>query len=350
MTKQEESDLIKILDSNPFLQELEKWENDLSSFAEGRIQLQDLNFVLESDKKNFEAYQKKVARRTRNGDTFLHPELLPQPFIGDPRAPIWYLLLNPGYSYPDPHDHIGICPCCNRRVFADVMEPDCIFNVGGRSAEMLKKRQELLLQQLRLECGAPFYLLNDAFNTLPDTPKYKKVGGYRWWRYVLFGGVQSKGFLFQECGVGQDAESVGRKLFAIECCPYHSANFDSKVLWDGSKYTEFWVKLINWGLNTKKKFIVRSKRVVTFLQNNNLYVGDDKGVEFSNWRNVVLTRGNLKRYPKVVDAIVEELKRSDNKSLTTGEHESVSHMEELKRLMLNRSEIKATTSAKNSVK
>ena len=95
---------------------------------------------------------------------------------------------------------------------------------------------------------------------------------------------------------------------------------------------------------------MRSKRVVTFLQNNNLYVGDDKGVEFSNWRNVVLTRGNLKRYPKVVDAIVEELKRSDNKSLTTGEHESVSHMEELKRLMLNRSEIKATTSAKNSVK
>ena len=308
MTPREEIELKQILDSNPFLPELDKWENDLSSFAEGRIQVKDLNFVLTSDKNNFEAYQRTVAKRRRGGDTFLHPELLPQPFIGDPRAPIWYLLLNPGYSYPDQHDHLGICPCCNRKVFAGVAEAGCIFDAGARNIEMLKKRQELLLRQLRLESDAPFYLLHDSFNTLPDTPKYKKEGGYRWWRSVLFGGGKSKGFLFPECGIKLDAEAVGCKLFAIECCPYHSANFDGKVLWDRSKYTEFWVKLIDWALKTNKKFIVRSKRIDTFLRKNNLLVGNDKRVEFSNWRNVVLTRKNLRKNQKILDEIIKELK------------------------------------------
>lgn len=311
MTEQEEVELNKILESNPFLPELDKWGNAISSFVEGRIQLKDLNFVLSSDKNNFEAYQRDVARRTRDGDTFLHPELLPQPFIGDPRAPIWYLLLNPGYSYSDLYDHIGICPCCNRRMFADVAEQGCIFEAGVRSVEMLRKRQELLLRQLRLESGAEFYLLHDSFNTLPDTPKYKKEGGYRWWRSVLFGGARSKGFLLPECGIMLDSESVGRKLFAIECCPYHSANFDGRVLWEGCEYNKFWVKLINWALKTNKKFIVRSSRIDAFLRKNNLYVGDDRRVGFSSWQNVVVTKRNLKGNTKVVDAIIKELKRHD---------------------------------------
>ena len=309
MTKQEEDELSQILDTNPFLQELDKWENDLSSFIEGRIQLRDLNFVLSSDKNNFEIYQKKVARRSKNGDTFLHPELLPQPFIGDPRAPIWYLLLNPGYSEIDLYDHLGICPCCSRKLFCgDVALEDGLLDKGRNKRDSLVKRQELLIKQLRLECEYPFYLLDDSFNTLYNNSMFDaKTGGFGWWHTVLFGARGENGFLFPECGVTADSQSVGHKLFAIECCPYHSVNFDKKVLWAENKYMEFWARLIAWAVNSD---IVRNKRIYELLRANKLEVVDDNSVGFSSRRTVSVTRKNLKGEQVVLDAISQALEQN----------------------------------------
>lgn len=311
MIDQEEDNLRKVLESNPFLPELDKWESDLGAFREGRMKLDELHFVLKSDMDNFNWYQQNVACRTEDTDTFLHPEVFPQPFIGDPRAPIWYLLLNPGYGFPDRYDHLGICSFCERRLSTEqTIENDCVFDKGRDKLANLKKRQELLLRQLRLESGMPFYLLDDAFDTLKGSLARGKDGGYRWWRTILFGANRSNGFLLPECGVRQHPASVSQKIFVLECAPYHSRNFDGKVLWAGSKYTEFWVKLISWAVETGRKFIVRSEKVVDVLTKNDLQVNEINSLRFSSNQNVSLTMRNLRGQATVFDAVRKAL--SDN--------------------------------------
>ena len=307
MVGQEENKLKEVLETNPFLPELDNWQKDLEAFRNGRKNLDELKFVLQSDMDNYNRYQQNEACRTEDTDTFLHSELLPQPFIGDPRAPIWYLLLNPGYSFPDRYDHLGVCSFCGRRFFeGKLKEEDCIFDNGRDKAESLKKRQALLLRQLRLESGMPFYLLDDAFNTLNGSLNRGKDGGYRWWRTILFGANTSKGFLLPECGVPLDSISVGRKIFALECAPYHSRNFDEAVLWEDGKYMEFWRRLISWAVETERKFIVRSERVANVLEANGLRIDETNSLRFSSVRNVSLTMQNLKE-GNVRDAICKVL-------------------------------------------
>lgn len=311
MTGSKENELRNILETNPFLQELDKWERDLKSFRNGGMKLKELQFVLKSDMDNFNKYQKNVACRTEDIDTFLHPEVLPQPFIGTPRAPVWYLLLNPGYSFPDRYDHLGICSFCERRLFAEQpIENDCIFDKGRDKSDSLMKRQELLLKQLRLEEEMPFYLLDNSFDTLNGTLKRGKEGGYRWWRTNLFGAKKAEGFLLPKYGVKPDSISVGKKIFVLECAPYHSRNFDGKVLWAGSKYTEFWVKLISWAVKTDRKFIVRSEKVADVLKQHGLSVNEANSLRFSSGQNVSLTLRNLKGGDSVMDAVCKVI--SDN--------------------------------------
>ncbi len=215
MTDQEENNLRKVLETNPFLPELDKWKSDLEAFFDGRIHLEELQFVLRSDMNNFNRYQQNDACQTEDIDTVLHPEVLPQPFIGDPRAPVWYLLLNPGYSFPDRYDHLGVCSFCGRRFLENGKEGGCIFDAGRDKAASLKKRQDFLLQQLRLESGMPFYLLDESFDTLKGNIGHGKDGGFRWWRTILFGANTTEGFLLPECGVKQDPIAVGEKMFVL---------------------------------------------------------------------------------------------------------------------------------------
>ncbi|MBR4654552.1 MAG: hypothetical protein IKO72_14425 [Kiritimatiellae bacterium] len=291
---EEETELNQILASNPFLGELDNWRNDLLLFKRGNRKLEDLYFVLSSDKANFSNYQRHVAKHSAGWDSYLHPEVLPQPFIGDPRAPVWYLLLNPGYSFPDRYDHLGICSCDTNKLFIGSEPEENIFDRGRDRDEVLAKRQSLLLNQFQLKQNAPFYILDDSFNTLPDRKSYKKKGGYRWWRTVLFGANQPNGFLLPECGVNPDATSVGKKLFVLECCPYHSTNFDANVLWNENEYMKFWMNLISWAVKVGKKFIVRSERVFQLIKNRGLAIDDINHVRFSSERNVALTLKNLK--------------------------------------------------------
>ena len=290
-----EAELQAVLRSNPFTEELvKKWETDLKQFCDGSKDLSALSFVLPSDEEKVVAYQQNEARRKKNYDSFLHPEILPQPFIGDPHAPVWLLLLNPGYSSPDIYDHLGICPCCDRIMSAgDTRDVECMFGQGRDRFGELQKRQRLMLNQLRLVGDLPFYILDQSFNNLPNNATYKKKGGYRWWRAVLFGVRGTENFLLHDCDVGEAPMLVGEKLFVLESCPYHSKNFNSKVLWDGNKYTEFWKCLIAWAVRAGKKFIVRSSRVDQLLRYSDLDVNEGNSVHFSNVRNVTLTDRNL---------------------------------------------------------
>ena len=268
--------------------------------------------VLESDKSNFAWYQHKVARRSEDKDTFIHPEVLPQPFIGDPRAPIWYLLLNPGFSYLDYYDHLGICPCCQRMLITENRaDKSAVFDSGRDALGELKNRQNYLLAQLKLEGGLPFYMIDESFNTLKDTLWHSRDGGYKWWKTVLFGANKAEGFLLSDNGVMPDPVSVGQKIFVLECAPYHSKNFDRRVLWEENKYAKFWTRLISWAVETNRKFIVRSEQVASLLVQNKLQVNESNSLRFSSRQNCALTQRNLNGQDCVKDAIRNALLSSE---------------------------------------
>lgn len=308
MGSKNDDELDEVLKSNPFKPKLIKqWKSDLQSFLTGKTRLSDLNFALDSDTNSIEEYQEKNKTNERKR---LHLELLPQPFQGNPRAPIWLLMLNPSYSNVDRYDHLGLCPSCDKNLatMKTNLKHD-VFDCGKSKIKALQKRQDLLLRQLRLKKNCQFSILNDVFNTLQHTQEWQGGGGYRWWQNVLFGSNGKKVFLLPECKVEADAKSVGQKLFVLEYCPYHSLDFDAKSFEFGGEYADFWRKLIAWAIKTKKKFIVRSKRIDEFLKKAALTISHNVRLDYSSWRNVALTSDNLKGKESVRKQIHRILKR-----------------------------------------
>ena len=290
--KRPDNELEKVLKGNPFKPELiKKWKHALQSFLEGRCKLSDLCFVLDSDRDAINKYQEKNATNEKKR---LHLELIPQPFQGNPRAPVWLLMLNPGYSCIDRYDHLGLCPSCDKNIATSKTKfRHDVFDCGKDKRIALQKRQNRLLQQLRLGKGCSFSVLEEMFNTLQGCPDWKGDGGYRWWENMLFGTNGHKGFLLPECGAKPNAKLVEQKLFVLECNPYHSINFDGEMVGSGSEYIEFWAKLISWAIKTKKYFIVRGESVVRVLNECKLKVNSTNSVKFSSWQKTALTRNNL---------------------------------------------------------
>jgi len=107
----------------------------------------------------------------------IHLELLPEPFIGDPTAPIILLNLNPGFSDQDILYHQG----------------NVAFAEANR-ATLTQSRQEY-----------PFYLLD---------PRFHDASGSRWWQSKLRSLIERFGY-----------SAVAREICVIEFFPYHSAKF-----------------------------------------------------------------------------------------------------------------------------
>jgi hypothetical protein len=110
----------------------------------------------------------------------LHTELLPEPFLGSPDAPVVLLSLNPGYSPDDLRHH-----------------QDPLF--ASRSRANL----------LHLPAAYPFYLL------APDL----SAPGRHWWDRKL-------GPLSRVAG----REAVARGVLCVEYFPYHSRQFGHRAL------------------------------------------------------------------------------------------------------------------------
>lgn len=308
MSRRNDDSLAEVLKENPFKPDLiRKWKRNLQSFLVGKYRLSDLNFALDSDMTSIRKYQEKNKTNERKR---LHLELLPQPFQGNPKAPIWLLMLNPSYSSIDRYDHLGLCPSCDKNLATMKMNlKHDVFDYGKSKINALQKRQSLLLQQLRLKKDCQFSILNDAFNTLQHTQEWQGDGGYRWWQKILFGTNKKKRFLLPECGVQADSKLIGQKLFVLECCPYHSINFDSGIFEFSGEYSKFWAGLISWAINTNKKFIIRSQSVDTLLDKFGLTISTDRRVDFSSQRNVALTMDNLDKNEPVLTQIRRILKR-----------------------------------------
>lgn len=62
-------------------------------------------FVLDIDRDGIASFEHRVNARGKTADYGFHVELLPSPFIGNPRASVVLLSLNPGFSERDETDY-----------------------------------------------------------------------------------------------------------------------------------------------------------------------------------------------------------------------------------------------------
>jgi len=106
----------------------------------------------------------------------IHLNIVPEPFLGDPAAPVVLLNLNPGFSADDTPVHL-----------------DATFNAAAR-ANLLHAHE-----------SAPFYLLDPA---LPSP-------GQRWWYRRLRALTEAVGSI----------DAVARGVFVAEVHGYHSVKY-----------------------------------------------------------------------------------------------------------------------------
>ncbi|MCX5632416.1 MAG: hypothetical protein NTW93_01880 [Phycisphaerae bacterium] len=177
-----------------------------------------------------------------NSSNRIRQNLLPEPFLGNPKSPIILLNLNPGWDRRDNSFH-------RQRQFRRV-----------NRANLLHKKTEY-----------PFYLLN---------PKLSASLGYKWWYKRLHELIENFG-----------CRTVAQKICCLEFAPYHSQTFkqfNSPLL--SQKYD---FHLLKQALkNNALIIIMRSskywQRAVPELKKyKNKY-------RLKSWRNPCLTKANLR--------------------------------------------------------
>ena len=142
-------------------------------------------FVLRDDLPMIESWRND---RKRDDAAKLHLELLPEPFLGDPKSPVVLLNLNPGFSDTDTFWH---------------SRPD--FSTCSRD-NLLHRPAEY-----------PFYLLNRRFANGPEEKE-------RWWDRKLRPLIAEVSKLREE-PEDKARKLVARRLFCVEYFAYHSKKF-----------------------------------------------------------------------------------------------------------------------------
>ena len=306
--RRDENALREILKENPFADVLRDWDRQLGQFNDGQIGKSQLRFFLDGDNEWVANCQKKYEKANLQ----FHFELIPDVFHGDPTAPVWILLLNPGFSAIDLYDHLGLCPFCEKRLITahDSMgkhacAPACLKLGLSNAVNALQFRQKTMLKQLKLamnEATGGYDWFDSRFRTIePEDCEKVGKGGYWWWKEFLFGVDRSRAtYLFRECNIRADAKEIGQKFFAIDAFPYHSKNFNSGIFrqqeYRESQYFKFWKKLVEWALCSGRKLIVRYKSVLEVLEKNidkQIWVGNRDNVYRMPSQIPSLTTGNI---------------------------------------------------------
>jgi len=163
-------------------------------------------FVLKCDRKKIDAHNDKYKKHTRYKDHYeIKLKVVPEPFIGNPKAGLWLLNLNPGFEKSD-EEH--------------------------SSKTIAMQRRSLLLK---------------AKNFWYIEPKYCEAAGYCWWRRVLHDPIAQFG-----------AKQVQRNIFCVEFFPYHS----KKYKWSGGLLPsqEFTLQLVEKAVKEGKRFIILRRK------------------------------------------------------------------------------------------
>jgi len=140
-------------------------------------------FVLEIDRPAVHRFNAKV------GDALkIHGELLPEPYVGDPAAPVILLNLNPGFSEAD--------------------------NDFYRDHRLLEAHRKNLLHE---PTEYPFYFLNPGFD---------RTSGCLWWDNRLKQLIATAGRV-----------NVAENVCCVEYFPYHSMHFRGGVQVPSQEYS-----------------------------------------------------------------------------------------------------------------
>lgn len=309
-SKQIDPELESILRDNPFRDPglLTTWKRELSRLRVGERGPRDLDFefVLKDDAEFLRAVH--PPKRRRSGKTVC-TNVLPQPMTGHPNAPVWLLLLNPGFCAKDCYDHINVSSKMRQCIVktGEGRYSDLSFDKPGpEEAAKLEKRQKLILSNLRADkCPAPFYLLDESFKTGAE----RSGDGFRWWSRNL--GLESgKGFFGQDAD-GHSPDIVGRCLFVLEAFPYHSVTFPIGMVkkWSNRQtaYFKFWKCLVEYGF-AHREVVIRAQgngrgalgKLLEFAGLN----PSGKNIHFCrNVRNVSFSSGNIESPERIRKAI-----------------------------------------------
>jgi hypothetical protein len=207
-------------------------------------------FVLEQDRAMVHAFNELYQDKK---EFVIRTELYPEPFFGNVNAPVYVLILNPGYSEADRQWHTREN-----------------FTTAVRSA----------LTHEEMEC--PLYYLDPRFSESP---------GAKWF-------AQKTKHLVRDCGL----EAVTRGLFFVELFPYHSQRYRAipkKISDNGlvpsSAYSAYLVRRAI--MQNKWLVIMRAaKQWTEFVPE---LAGYDRVLRLNSPQNVCLSPGNVKGYQEI---------------------------------------------------
>lgn len=284
-----DKDLEEILRENPFSEELIKsWKKRLDEGMTGGFGTdnQDDWYVLKDDAKAIAEYNAKrprefacrkgyewdgcdIRRCKRIADYRLHPEFIPQTFIGHPSAPIWLLTINPSWFESDVGSILSVDSAQRLTFrFCTVQENRCErmgedrlgrYKKNSLGKDIIRTRQEIMLDQLRLSKEALFFPLVEkdgqaVFDVSEDGDMCS------WWRGAVLGAEHSRGFPLRNLLLGHPVSELSKVLFVLEALPYRSAQWDPTGMFGLSRaYGAFWEKLVRYACTHGKTLIVRAE-------------------------------------------------------------------------------------------
>lgn len=235
--------LDSILRDNPWTEMAQKLENEMkvaTSTLSG-------SFVLERDK----AILRRFGGLSGDEGSRLLLDIPPQPFIGSPKAKIWILQFNPGYSETiDSFDYLGK---------DSLPEHD---DHKSAIVSSLRERINLLCAQYRFENNV-FYALTSQFHTFKrGFRKGHERGVYLWYQESLF---PRNGGCFQFVAKQKREKFCRDNIFVIEFFPYHSKTFNCNIFPFLPSFA-FWRRLIHYGFRKNKIMLchgLRSRNSIT---------------------------------------------------------------------------------------
>lgn len=194
---------------------------------------------------------------------YIQTGIYPQPYIGNPEAPIWILTMNPSYSAMDVYDMVRCDDSAKRDVIEEIggeskalsEDMKTIFRDGSDTKEALERRQELILRQQKFE-SCDFYVLDDAFRTINKHKGSAALGAYEWWDKFLCRQEFCRG----------DKEKVA-KFFVLEFFPYHSKKYNiQEKTAKCMKHHAFWKEMVEYAIKKEKKLLVRGENTLRMLK------------------------------------------------------------------------------------
>ena len=226
-----------LMRANPWKPMIKSVQRLLDKNSEG------CRFVLECDEPLIQEMEQNL-----KGEFGLRLNLPPQPFIGNPNAPVWILQYNPGYSeLIDDYNYLGI------NKFPQHLQ----YKIIGDKA--FGKRLALMCDQYGFKSKAPFYALDPAFNTITNGFHYNghvPRGMYLWYQSHLFPNQES---IFK-LGDSDEKQFADQNLFVLERFPYHSLSFREGFGYNALPSFNYWKQLVSFAFQKEKVILVYGNR------------------------------------------------------------------------------------------